>query len=70
MPSRAVGKMLAAHVTGAAQKRFCVNTPAATAPGSSSDRAADRCGQFLMLAAAAPSVTPGTGSSDSAVGGV
>ena len=57
-------------MTGAAQKRFCVNTPAATVPGSQTTSSTSLRSQFLIFAAAAPSVTPGTGSSDSAVGGV
>ena len=57
-------------ITGAAQKRFCVNTPAATVPGSQRTRRTSSRVHFLIAAAAAPSATPGTGSSDSAEGGV
>ena len=57
-------------VTGAAQKRFCVNTPAAVVPASKvTSSTSSRC-QFLIRAAAVPSSTPGTGRSCSAVGGV
>ncbi len=57
-------------VTGAAQNRFCVKTPAATVPGSARMSRTSSRSQFLIFAAVAPSVMPGTGSSDSAVGGV
>jgi len=57
-------------ITGAAQKRFCVNTPAAAVPGSQTTRSTSSRSQFLMRAATAPSATPGTGSSESGVGGV
>ncbi len=56
--------------TGAAQKRFCVNTPAATVPGSQRTSRTSSRVQFFIDAAAAPNVTPCTGSSDSAAGGV
>ena len=57
-------------ITGAAQKRFCVNTPAATVPASNTASSrSSRC-QFLIFAAAVPSVTPGTGSNSSGRGGV
>ena len=49
-------------VTGAAQKRFCVNTPAATVPSSNSTSSTSSRCQFFIFAAAVPSVTPGTGS--------
>ena len=57
-------------ITGAAQKRFRVNTPAATVPGSQTTRSTSLRSHFLIRPAAAPSATPGTGSSDSGVGGV
>ncbi len=57
-------------VTGAAQKRFRVNTPAAVVPCSNAtSRTSSRC-QFLIRAAAAPSVTPATGSRSAGRGGV
>ena len=49
------------RVTGAAQNRFCVNTPAATVPGSQTTSTTSLRSHFLMRAAAAPSETPGTG---------
>ena len=57
-------------MTGAAQNRFCVKTPAATVPGSATTSTTSSRSQFLIFAAAVPSAMPGTGSSDSAVGGV
>ena len=48
-------------VTGAAQKRFCVNTPAATVPSSNATSSTSSRCQFLIFAAAVPSLTPGTG---------
>ena len=57
-------------MTGAAQNRFCVNTPAATVPASATTRTTSSRVQFLILAAAVPSTMPGTGVSDSGVGGV
>ena len=57
-------------MTGAAQNRFCVKTPAATVPRSQRTRRTSLRAQFLIDAAVAPSNTPATGSNDSAVGGV
>ena len=57
-------------VTGAAQKRFCVNTPAAVVPGSNTTSSTSSRCQFLIFAAAVPSVTPGTGSRSAGSGGV
>ena len=57
-------------VTGAAQKRFCVKTPAACVPGARLTSTRSSRDQFLMRAAAVPSAAPATGSSCSGVGGV
>jgi hypothetical protein len=57
-------------ITGAAQKRFCVNTPAAVVPGSNTASSTSSRSQRLIFAAAVPSRTPGTGSKSSARGGV
>jgi hypothetical protein len=57
-------------VTGAAQKRFAVNTPAACVPASKATSSTSSRGQSLMRAAAGPSVTPGTGRRSAAAGGV
>ena len=47
-----------------------MNTPAATDPRLRDDHQQSLRFHFLIFAAAVPSVTPGTGSSASAVGGV
>jgi hypothetical protein len=57
-------------ITGAAQKRFCVNTPAAVVPASNTARSTSSRSQRLIFAAAVPSLTPGTGNKSSARGGV
>jgi hypothetical protein len=57
-------------ITGAAQNRFRVNTPAAAVPGSHTTTTTSLRSQVLMRAAAEPSAMPGTGSSESCVGGV
>ena len=56
--------------TGAAQKRFCVKTPPAAVPGAASTKSTSSRSQSLIRAAAVPSAMPGTGSNESAVGGV
>ena len=56
--------------TGAAWKRFCVNTPAASVPGSQTTTSTSSRSQFLMRAAAVPRATPGTGRSAPGAGGV
>ena len=57
-------------VTGAAQKRFRVKTPAAWVPGARLISSRSSRDQLLMRAGAVPSATPGTGNSCSGVGGV
>ena len=55
--------------TGAAQKRFCVKTPAAIEPGSATISTTSSRIQLLIFAAAVPRAMPGTGNSDSGFGG-
>ena len=50
-----------ARITGAAQKRFCVNTPATAAPGARRITSRSLRFGFRMPAMAMPSSTPGTG---------
>ena len=47
-------------VTGAAQKRFCVKTPAACVPGARLTSRRSSRDQFLIRAAAVPSAAPAT----------
>ena len=68
VPSRA--RWRRQTVTGAAQKRFWVNTPAATVPGSNSATSTSSRAQFLIFAAAVPSATPATGRRSEGLGGV
>ena len=57
-------------MTGAAQKRFRVNTPAATVPASKAATSRSSRSHRLIFAAAVPSRTPGTGSKSAGAGGV
>ncbi len=59
-----------AMITGAAQKSFCVKTPATFAPSCSLITSRSRRPGFLMPASATPKVTPSIGSNCSGTGGV
>src|SRR5882672_584 len=59
-----------ATCTGAAQKRFLVNTPATFDPFASATTSRSLRPDLRMPACAAPSVTPRTGSRSSALGGL
>src|SRR4051812_45387506 len=62
-------RLFFAMITGAAQKRFCVNTPATVVPGARRiTRTSLRFG-LRTAAMAVPSSTPGTGWSESGFGG-
>src|SRR5262249_2435868 len=61
-------RCLRASTTGAAQNRFCVNTPATAAPGASRITSRSLRPGFLIPAMATPSSTPRTGSTESALG--
>ena len=54
--------------TGAAQKRFCVKTPATCVPASSSSTVRSSRPGLRTLAAVTPRRTPGTGSKSAAAG--
>ena len=56
-------------LTGAAQKRFCVNTPATCVPGARLASSRSSRDQPLMRAGAVPRATPGTGSKSSGARG-
>src|SRR5574340_141422 len=58
------------RMTGAAQKRFCVNTPATRLPGASSISVMSRRPGFLMPAEAMPRRTPATGNREAGSGAV
>src|SRR5258708_1557694 len=59
-----------ATCTGAAQKRFCVNTPETRAPSASDIRSRSLRPDFLMPDSAMPSLTPFTGSRSPGRGGL
>src|SRR5262245_31052292 len=59
---------LRARTTGAAQKRFCVNTPATVVPGARRITSRSLRPGFFTPAIATPRSTPGIGSRESAFG--
>src|SRR6267142_5977712 len=59
-----------ATCTGAAQKRFCVNTPATRAPSASTTRSRSLRPDLRIPASVTPSLTPFTGRRSSRLGGL